>query len=110
MWLAGFELVFDLAKEWYDWKKLPFVFAVWGVKKSLPQETQTELSKIIEHSLAQSEGRYADIGELRGKEIGLTRNEVEEYLAGFNYGLGEREREAMKEFRKLVQEVSINVN
>ncbi len=108
--LAGFELVFDLAKEWYDWKKLPFVFAVWGVKKSLPQETQAELSKIIEHSLAQSEGRYADIGELRGKEIGLSRDEVEEYLAGFNYGLGEREREAMKEFRKLVQEVAISVN
>jgi aminodeoxyfutalosine synthase len=108
--LAGFELVFDLAKEWYDWQKLPFVFAVWAVKKSLPNETKKELSEIIEHSLSQSESNYADIGELRGKEIGLNRAEVEEYLAGFNYRLGEREREAMREFRKLVQELeSVNI-
>ncbi len=108
--LAHYELVFDLAKEWYDWQKLPFVFAVWAVKKSLPKETKKELSEIIEHALSQSEGHYADIGELRGKEIGLSRNEVEEYLAGFNYRLGEREREAMREFRKLVEEVeSINI-
>ena len=26
--LAGFELVYDPAAEWYDWKKMPFVFAV----------------------------------------------------------------------------------
>ena len=30
--LDGFELVFDLAKEWYDWQKLPFVFAVWAAQ------------------------------------------------------------------------------
>jgi aminodeoxyfutalosine synthase len=102
--LAGFELVFDLAKEWYEWRKLPFVFAVWAVKKSLPEETKKELSEIIEHSLSQSEPRYADIGELHGKELGLNRHEVEEYLAGFNYRLGEREKEAMREFKSLVQE------
>ncbi|MBI1806289.1 MAG: aminofutalosine synthase MqnE [Ignavibacteria bacterium] len=106
--LAGFELVFDLAKEWYDWKKMPFVFAVWAVKKSLPEETKIELDEIIGHSLSQSEPRYADIGELHGKQIGLSRNEVEEYLTGFNYRLGEREREAMREFRKLITEIESN--
>ncbi|MBI4548268.1 MAG: aminofutalosine synthase MqnE [Ignavibacteriae bacterium] len=108
--LAGFELVFDLAREWYEWQKLPFVFAVWAVKKSLPEETKKELSEIIGHSLSQSEPRYAEIGELRGKEIGLNRNEVEEYLAGFNYRLGEREKEAMREFKSLAQETeSVNI-
>src|ERR1041385_2712384 len=103
-----FELVFDLAKEWYDWKKMPFVFAVWVVKKSLPDETKKELSSIIEQSLNASENQFGEIGRLHGKRIGLKRNEVEEYLGGFNYRLGEREREAMKEFRKLVREVAIN--
>ena len=45
--------------------------------------------------LAESGSRFADIGELAGKRIGLTRNEIEEYLEGFNYTLGERERAAM---------------
>jgi len=103
--LEGFEIVYDLAKEWYDWKKLPFVFAVWAVKKSLPLEMKQELSEIIERSLNQSDGCLGEIGELAGKRIGLTVGEVEEYLEGFNYRLGEREHEAMREFRKLVEEV-----
>ena len=43
--LRGFELVFDLAKEWYDWKKMPFVFAVWVVKKSLGTENKRETAE-----------------------------------------------------------------
>lgn len=108
--LEGFELVFDLAKEWYDWQKLPFVFAVWAVKKSLSEEAKKELSEIIEHSLSSSENRFGEIGELAGKRIGLTRDEVEEYLEGFNYRLGEREKEAMREFRKLIEEVELSIN
>jgi chorismate dehydratase len=103
--LEGFEIIYDLAKEWYDWKKLPFVFAVWAVKKSLPTETKRDLGEIIERSLNKSDGCLGEIGELTGRRIGLTVGEVEEYLEGFNYRLGEREHEAMREFRKLVEEV-----
>jgi len=108
--LVGFDLVFDLAREWYEWKKLPFVFAVWAVKKSLPAETKQELVSLIENSLEQSEEHFGEIGGLHGKEIGLTKNEVEEYLAGFNYRLGEREREAIQEFRTLAQETKLHVS
>ncbi len=100
-----FELVFDLAKEWYEWQKLPFVFAVWAVKKSLPEETKKELHQILESSLEKGEEDFEKIGWLHGKQIGLSGKEVVEYLEGFNYHLGEREREAMKEFRKLVEEL-----
>jgi aminodeoxyfutalosine synthase len=105
--LTGFELIFDLAKEWYDWKKLPFVFAVWAVTKSLTQNRKRDLAEIIEHSLTDAEDNYAEVGELAGKRIGLTPAEVDEYLEGFNFRLGEREREAMREFRNLVHEMSI---
>ena len=102
--LEGFELVFDLAKEWYDWKKMPFVFAVWAVEKELPADLKKDLGDLIERSLADSAGHFAEVGELAGKQIGLTGPEVEEYLEGFQYTLGEREREAMKEFRLLVDQ------
>lgn len=105
--LAGFELVYDLAKEWYDWKKLPFVFAVWAVQSSLSPERRAEIATIIEQALQQSEGHFGEIGELSAKRIGLTSNEVEEYLEGFNYRLGEREHDAMKEFRTLVEQVTV---
>lgn len=103
--LAGFEIVYDLAAEWYDWKKMPFVFAVWAVRKSLPEETKRSIASMVGRSLERTDGRYRAIGELHGRSLRLDPEYVEEYLEGFNYTLGEREREAMKEFRRLTVEM-----
>jgi aminodeoxyfutalosine synthase len=105
--LPGFELVFDLAKEWYDWQKLPFVFAVWAHKKSLPAEKVSELQEIIHQSLEKGESNIETIGLVHGRSITLTRSETSEYLEGFNYRLGEREKEAMNIFKKLIEEVEV---
>jgi chorismate dehydratase len=107
--LEGFELVYDLAAEWYDWKKMPFVFAVWAMKKNSPPGTRESLESTIRRSLSKSEGRYRAIGELHGRELGLDPAYVEEYLDGFNYTLGDREKDAMREFRKLTAEVNPEV-
>ena len=107
--LPGFELVFDLAKEWYEWQKLPFVFAVWALKKSLPPEKKSELKQLLESSLEQNESKLDRVGALHGKQIGFTPSEVREYLEGFNYRLGDRERTAMQVFRKLYQETEVTV-
>ena len=88
---------------------MPFVFAVWAVKKTLPAETKSALSATIAESLHRTEGRYRAIGELHGKTLNLAPGYVEEYLEGFNYTLGDREKEAMKEFRKLTAEVNPGV-
>ncbi|HTY11555.1 MAG TPA: aminofutalosine synthase MqnE [Bacteroidota bacterium] len=107
--LPGFELVFDLAKEWYDWQKLPFVFAVWAIKKSLPQEEKAQLKSLLEATLERNETKLELVGRLHGKQIGLTPNEVREYLEGFNYRLGDRERTAMQVFRKYFQEIEVTI-
>ncbi len=107
--LSGFELVFDLAREWYEWQKLPFVFAVWALKKSSPVEKKTELRQLLQSSLEKSEAALETIGALHGKQIGLTPLETKEYLEGFSYRLGEREREAMEIFKKLFDEVVVSV-
>jgi aminodeoxyfutalosine synthase len=103
--LEGFELVFDLAKEWYDWQKLPFVFAVWAVNRALPEDSKNALRSALERSVESSEEDFGPVGNLRGKEIGLDNKEVVEYLEGFSYRIGEREKEAMRVFRQLVQEL-----
>ncbi len=108
--LPNYELVYDLAKEWYDWKKLPFVFAVWAVKKTLDESAKEELKEIIERSLSKSELDFVSVAGLHGKEIGWSEHETREYLEGFNFRLGEREREAMQEFRMLVEEVEVKVH
>ena len=103
--LEGYELVYDLAKEWYDWQKLPFVFAVWAQKRSLPEADKRTLSRILGDSLDSCEGNFIPSSGAHGRRIGLTDAETQEYLEGFNYRLGEREREAMVVFRKLLAEI-----
>ena len=106
--LDGFELVFDLAKEWYDWQKLPFVFAVWGMKRSLRDEAKQELRELLAQSLEKSEGDFAAVAGFHGERLGLTVPETQEYLSGFNYRLGDREREAMNRFADLVDGLGIS--
>ncbi len=100
--LAGFELAYDLATEWYEWQKLPFVFAVWAVRASLPAEAKERLRDAVEASLRLGEADLARIGDRYGKRLGLTAAESAEYLEGFIYRLGDREREAMQVFESLL--------
>jgi aminodeoxyfutalosine synthase len=99
--LHGFELVYDLAREWYDWQKLPFVFAVWAMKKSLSEQTKSDLKEAVRESLEVSESDFVSVAREHGRRIGLTDEETREYLEGFNYRLGERERVAIDLFEKL---------
>lgn len=105
--LPGFDLVFDLAEEWYEWQKMPFVFAVWAHKKSLSREKREELQQIILHSLEKGENQLETIGTFHGKMITLSPTETSQYLQGFNYRLGEREKEAINIFKKLIEEVVV---
>jgi aminodeoxyfutalosine synthase len=107
--VPNFDLVFDLAKEWYDWQKLPFVFAVWAYKKSMPVELKTELQEIILNGLEKGESSLETIGAVHGRNINLTPAETTEYLQGFNYHLGEQEKKAMSVFKKLIEEVKVSL-
>ena len=103
--LPGFELVFDLASEWYAWRKLPFVFAAWAVRKDLAADLKESLARMIGDSLDSCGGDFIPVAGRYGRSLGLTDAETQDYMAGFNFRLGEREREAMQKFRVLVSEV-----
>ncbi|MDI6793491.1 MAG: menaquinone biosynthesis protein, partial [bacterium] len=93
---------YDLATLWWEWMRLPFVFAVWSVRASLPENIKSELHQRLEESLEaveQNPGR-AVLGYRH--RLGLEENEVIEYLKGFFYRLGEKEREAINTFRTLI--------
>jgi aminodeoxyfutalosine synthase len=106
--LPGFELVFDLAREWYEWQKLPFVFAVWAVLRSLPDDQKTKLHDSLGASLRHSQTALAWLGARHGQKIGITADEAREFLEGFNYHLGDREREAIAVFKMLNAQVKQN--
>jgi aminodeoxyfutalosine synthase len=107
--LEKFELVYDLATEWYEWQKLPFVFAVWAVRKALPQESRDELASLIQNALLKGEVEFERISEAHAGRIGMTPAEATEYLQGFNYRMGEREWRAIEVFENLLTSVESEV-
>lgn len=105
--LHDFELCFDLATEWYDWQKLPFVFAVWAVRKTLSEPLKRELQEIISNSLESSENELERVGAAHAKRIGLSTEDAGEYLRCFTYRLGERELKAIEVFHTLSVEAEV---
>jgi aminodeoxyfutalosine synthase len=98
--LPGFELVYDLAAEWYNWQKLPFVFAVWAVQRELSPERKTLLTDSIKAALEAGRVDFVKIAGAHGRRIGLTDSETHDFLAGFNFHLGDREWDAIRLFKK----------
>ncbi|MBI2619927.1 MAG: aminofutalosine synthase MqnE [Ignavibacteriales bacterium] len=108
--LSGFEIVYDLAEEWYTWQQLPFVFAVWAVRKSIAEGQKNELKRLVEQSLETGETNYETIGALHARRLGLTSQEAAEYLGGFNYRLGGRELLAIETFKSFLPHVKDFLN
>jgi aminodeoxyfutalosine synthase len=106
--VPGFELVFDLANEWYIWQKLPFTFAVWAARKEIGAERCALLKTYISEALDRAEPDYAAVAGKFGRAMGLTDQETQEYLAGLNYRLGEREKEAITRFRAMLAELELS--
>lgn len=100
--VSSMDFCYDLATEWYNWQKLPFVFAVFAVNKNLSQERRDLIQDYINQSLHKGIDNLEIISRQHGKMLGYTSKETKEYLEGFNYFLGEREREAIEVFRSIV--------
>jgi chorismate dehydratase len=100
--------VLDLGAEWLSWTGLPFVYAVWTVRASLPPDEKARLEAFLGDSLVEGERDLAGLARAaaaadpgRGDAASLER-----YLAGFRYRLGPDEEAGLARFRELWKELS----
>jgi len=98
--LSTFLNAYDLAEEWYEWKKQPFVFAVWAVRSGIPEAHKQDIIHALETSIIMSKGHYGELGRDHAKKLGLTKEDLRMYLNAFIYRLGDSEKTAMNEFLK----------
>ncbi len=99
--IEGFNYTYDLAQLWYEWQKLPFVFALWAVRKDLPQSKVQALDELLNDSLNKFFFSDDKIEEFYNSKIGLSRDEIKEYLNNIVYRLGEDELKAINVFCEL---------
>ena len=99
----SFPFLYDLGKEWHDWTGLPFVFARWIVRRSASAEQQQRLHYQVDSSIRAALGNVEAIAHKRHTDLGLTPQEVIEYVRSFHYVAGREEEQAEERFRHLLE-------
>lgn len=94
----------DLAFEWWLWQHLPFVFAVWAIRKDAQAKDKKRLELALARSLAMSLGDLTSISQGHAAALGVPQAELDTYLGNFVYRLGQPEEEGIARFAQLVNE------
>ena len=94
----------DLAFEWWLWQHLPFVFAVWAIRKDADPAGKKHIELGLVKSLAMHGSRLGPIAEEAAGTFGIPAADLTRYLSGFIYRLGEAEEAGIEQFRRLVDE------
>lgn len=103
--LDGFDYIYDLAQLWYEWKQLPFVFAVWAVKKDLSEQKIKALDELLNDALDKFFSQNSQIEQFYNVKIGFSNEEIMDYLNNIVYRLGEKELEAIRVFKEYYQKL-----
>ena len=93
----------DLAEAWLKWTKLPFVFAVWAVRKDF--EYIDEITDIAHKTYAAGFMAMDSIAERYADKLGGSQQFWVDYLDNsIYYKLDKRDMEGLGRFRKLLEE------
>lgn len=100
-WTHQFKYCFDLGQLWYEMTALPFVFAVWVVRKSFAQrhpETVRKVHSLLMASKAQGEVHMNEIIKAGHEKLNIDISIVRKYFDLLLCDLDEKKVKAMKLF------------
>ena len=103
---AVFPYAIDLAAEWHEWTRLPFVFAAWMVRRGIVAEACQSVLEYFDSNL----NRNLDDPKLihaRRPDLGLSLDEIETYLKTFQYRFDDETWAGMERFQELDARVSL---
>ena len=96
--LRTYRYLYDLSEFWYHWTGLPFVFAVWAFRKTLPAAALDKIRIQLESSLEKSLTNLEKTAVLGSEELG-SLGERTAYLSGITYRLGPEEKKGLELFK-----------
>ncbi len=104
--LGGWQRAIDLAAEWWEWQRLPFVFAVWAVRTAVPRRDRERFGGFLSGSLALGADRLPAIADARAGALGDAAT-LRAYLEALVYRLGPDELSGLQRFRDLLADHDI---
>ena len=90
---------YDLGDEWNRWTGLPFVFALWVVRKDMNPRRVSYLENVLYGSIDEGLEHMYTIGQQRA-DVRMGPKELVEYYQGLRYWAGIPEKKAMDLFRE----------
>jgi chorismate dehydratase len=99
----GFPHRYDLASEWWAWTGLPFVFALWTIRRSLPSNVKQRFTDLLLRSFEVGMAQVDEIAAEAAGDLG-SASDLASYLRNFHYQLGPQEMKGLEEFRRRVLE------
>ncbi|RPJ81072.1 MAG: hypothetical protein EHJ94_05275, partial [Deltaproteobacteria bacterium] len=109
-WGQRFPYVSDLGELWKQATGLPFVFAVWAVRKSFAQKYPKlvmDIARRFERSKQLGKMNMAEIQSTTSNLLALKPEDCKNYFNLLNYGLGHLELQGLKTFYQGLFEESI---
>lgn len=95
---------YDLATAWNQMTGLPFVFAVWAVRRNHPDPAG--LTGVIQRAKQAGMAAIPEIARKQAVKLGLSEATCLDYFTKcIYYDIGPRERQAMELFRKMLAEL-----
>lgn len=100
-WEESFEHVFDLGEIWNEMTGLPFVYAVWAIRKDYARacpQTLTHLKKLFYESKRLGEGHKDEIAAQASLKTGLTHELCMDYFRHLDCDFGPLHRKGLETF------------
>ena len=95
-----YPVVLDLAAAWKEWTGLPFIFALWYARPELDAETEGRMVEYFSESLDRNLA-CPEILWRRRQDLGLSLEQVRDYVAGFEFRIGEDAMRGLRRFKEL---------
>lgn len=99
--------VTDLATEWWNWQKKPFVFARWVARKTLSPGDHARLEWFVGESLDRGLASLGTIAEAAALKTGFPAELLERYFADFMFELDAEAEEGARAFKNLLEQAGI---
>ena len=100
----GFSHRYDLGEEWYQWTRMPFVYARWMARQDMDAQELAVLEDTLYVGLEDGVDTLYHIAEPRENLLMLPRDVVE-YVQGIRFYLGMTEQKSMRTFREYLEQL-----
>ena len=97
--VPGYPYRYDLGEEWHRWTGLPFVYALWIVRRDLDPKLITYLENVLYGCIDEGLNHLYVIQEMR-LDVRMSLKDMLDYFHGFRYWAGVPEMNAINLFRE----------